>query len=116
MRGAGWMAALAVVALAGAARAEVVDASAAGFEVKQVATIAAPANKVWAALLLPGQWWSGKHSWSGGARNLSLEARVGGRQAGLLLRQCMHEKADAAIILFVEIDNRGAGLGRIFVQ
>ncbi len=44
------VAAFAVLALlAGAARAEVTDKSAAGFEVTEKATIAAPAAKVYAA-------------------------------------------------------------------
>ena len=45
--------ALALAGLAGAARAEVTDRSAAGFEVTQKATIAAPPSKVWDALMRP---------------------------------------------------------------
>jgi len=72
------IAGLAALAVAGAARAEVVDVSPQGFEVKQTVTVAAPAAKVWAALIQPGQWWSSKHSWSGDAHNMALDARVGG--------------------------------------
>jgi uncharacterized protein YndB with AHSA1/START domain len=74
----GMIAALACALAAGAARAEVVDSTPGGFEVKQTVTIAAPASAVWTALLKPDQWWNGKHSWSGEAHNLSLDARVGG--------------------------------------
>ena len=52
------VAASAVALLAGAARAEVTDRSAAGFEVTEAATIAAPRAKVWKALMQPGRWWS----------------------------------------------------------
>jgi hypothetical protein len=63
--------------LAGAARAEVTDTSAAGFEVTENATIAAPAAKVYAALLTPGAWWNKAHSWSGNAANLSIDLATG---------------------------------------
>ena len=63
--------------LAGTARAEVTDKSAAGFEVTEKATIAAPAAKVYAALLTPGVWWSSQHSWSGSAANLSIDLATG---------------------------------------
>ena len=66
------------LALVGAARAEVADVSPTGFEIKQTVEIAAPGAKVWAALIQPGQWWNSEHSWSGDARNLSLQAKAGG--------------------------------------
>ncbi|HWA63169.1 MAG TPA: SRPBCC domain-containing protein [Caulobacteraceae bacterium] len=75
---AGLATAAAALALAGAARAEVVDAQPNGFEVRQSVTIAAPPAKVWAALVQPGQWWNSAHSWSGDAKNLRLDARAGG--------------------------------------
>jgi hypothetical protein len=59
--------------LATGARAEVTDKSAAGFEVVEKASIAAPASKVWDALMRPGKWWSSQHSWSGDAKNLHFE-------------------------------------------
>jgi hypothetical protein len=72
------IAAIATAALvAGAARAEVTDESAAGFEVTQKVAIAAPAAKVYAALLNPGAWWSSQHSWSGSAANLSIDLASG---------------------------------------
>ena len=69
--------ALAAAMLAGAARAEVTDKSAAGFEVTEKTTIAAPAAKVYAAILTPGAWWSSQHSWSGSAANLSIDLSSG---------------------------------------
>ena len=70
--------AIAATALqASAARAEVTDKSAAGFEVTEKVTVAAPAAKVYAALLTPGEWWSKDHSWSGSAKNLSIDLATG---------------------------------------
>jgi uncharacterized protein YndB with AHSA1/START domain len=59
--------------LAGAARAEVTDKSAAGFEVTEKATIAAPQKKVWDAVMHPDRWWSPKHTWSGDSKSLSFD-------------------------------------------
>jgi len=67
-------AALAVSVVAGAAQAAVTDRSAAGFEVSETATIAAPPNKVWDNLMRPYRWWSSQHSWSGKAANLSIDS------------------------------------------
>jgi hypothetical protein len=39
---------------------------------------AAGADKVYGALLKPGNWWSSEHTFSGSAANLSLDARAGG--------------------------------------
>jgi hypothetical protein len=65
------------VMLARAARAEVTDRSAAGFEVTERATIAAPRAKVYAAILTPQAWWSSGHSFSGDAKNLSIDLATG---------------------------------------
>jgi uncharacterized protein YndB with AHSA1/START domain len=64
---------LAGVLMAGSAQAAVTDRSAAGFEVTETATIAAPARKVWLTLMQPAKWWSGEHTWSGEAKNLSID-------------------------------------------
>ena len=69
--------ALAALSLAGAARAEVADQSPQGFESLHVVTIAAPPAKVRAAVLDVGKWWSPRHSWSGDARNLSIDLATG---------------------------------------
>jgi hypothetical protein len=65
--------ALAAAMAAGVARAEVTDRSAAGFEVTEKATIAAPPAKVWDALMHPARWWSSQHTFSGDAKNLSFD-------------------------------------------
>lgn len=62
----------------GAARAEVVAVAENGFEVKQVAEVKAPAAKVYEALTRVGAWWDSSHSWSGEAKNLSIDPRPGG--------------------------------------
>lgn len=69
---------LTAVLLAGAARAEVTDSSPSGFEIHHSVEIAAPAAKVWDALVAPGRWWSSQHSWSGKAQNHTLDPRPGG--------------------------------------
>jgi uncharacterized protein YndB with AHSA1/START domain len=79
MRAIGLAALVAALAIGGAAaRAEVVEATPNGFQVKQSEEIAAPAAKVWAALGEVCAWWNSKHSWSGDAKNLTLELKAGG--------------------------------------
>jgi hypothetical protein len=70
-----WMALAALAALiAGPAAAEVTDRSAAGFEVRHVATIAAKPGKVWFELVHPAHWWSPVHTYSHDAKRLSFDA------------------------------------------
>ncbi len=71
-------AALAGSALAGNARAEVLSVASNGFEVRETVHVAAPADKAYAALLLPARWWNSAHTFSGNAANLTLDARAGG--------------------------------------
>ena len=78
MRGWGWAAMAAGLTAAGLARAEVVDATPGGFQVEEKVEIAAPADKVWAALGQWGRWWSSEHTWSKDAKNLTLDLRPGG--------------------------------------
>lgn len=60
-------------------RGEVIESSAAGFSVRNVVTINAPAAKVYAALTDGvGGWWDPAHTFSHDARNLSLDAKPGG--------------------------------------
>jgi len=66
------------LALAPTVRAEVVDAQAAGFEVRESVQIAAPPDRVYAALSQIGHWWDSRHTFSGDANHLSLEPVVGG--------------------------------------
>lgn len=70
--------AAAALAAAGAARAEVVDAQANGFELRQTLQVAATPEKLWAALVDVGGWWAPGHTYSGSARNLTLDPKPGG--------------------------------------
>jgi len=67
-----------VSALAAPAPAEVKSAAPNGFEVASIVTIAAPADRVYAALGEVGRWWSPSHTFSRDAANLSIELRAGG--------------------------------------
>lgn len=58
--------------------AAVVDQIPDGFAIQQKLHIAAPTDKVYAALLAPAKWWSPDHTFSNSAANLSLDARAGG--------------------------------------
>jgi uncharacterized protein YndB with AHSA1/START domain len=59
--------------------ADVVDSSPAGFTVKVVVDVAAPAQRAYQALTERiGSWWDKDHTWSGNAANLSIDARPGG--------------------------------------
>lgn len=70
--------AAATLAIAAPAQAEVKQTWEAGFRLESKATIAAPPEKVWAALGQIGKWWSSAHSWSGDAANMTLDVRAGG--------------------------------------
>jgi hypothetical protein len=74
---AGSALALAVIA-AGRASAEITDVTPAGYSVSESAHVVAPSDKVYAALIAPQHWWSGKHTFSGNAANLTLDAKAGG--------------------------------------
>ena len=58
--------------------AEVTDSSAAGFTVKIAIRIQAAPADVYRRLLHIGEWWNPQHTFSGDARNLSLEERAPG--------------------------------------
>lgn len=60
------------------AQAEVTAASELGFTVKHQVDVTLPPPAAWAALSDIGRWWDSTHSFSGDARNLSLDPRVGG--------------------------------------
>jgi len=66
------------LASVGPAAAEVKSAAPNGFEVVSMATISAPADRVYAALGEVDRWWSPSHTFSGDAVNLSIELRAGG--------------------------------------
>ena len=67
----------AALLVSGAARAEVADKSAAGFEIIEQVEIKAPRAKVWEAVQHPEAWWSSRHTFSGDAKNLSLDPAKG---------------------------------------
>ncbi|QUT06224.1 SRPBCC domain-containing protein [Sphingobium phenoxybenzoativorans] len=71
-------AALALAAFITPAAAKVASSSDSGFAVSHTASVKAPPATVWAALLTPGKWWNGEHSWSQDAANLTLAAKPGG--------------------------------------
>lgn len=60
------------------AAAEVTQADTHGFVSMHRLAIAAPPEKVWAALIRPSLWWSKDHTYSTSAANLSLDPRPGG--------------------------------------
>jgi uncharacterized protein YndB with AHSA1/START domain len=60
------------------AMAEVTAAGSNGFEAREQAHVAAPPDAVYAALLKPQSWWDPKHTYSGDARRLTLDPKVGG--------------------------------------
>jgi uncharacterized protein YndB with AHSA1/START domain len=62
----------------GTADADVVDASASGFTVRTSATVAAPADRLYRALLDIGSWWGKDHTYSGDSKNMSIAAQPGG--------------------------------------
>lgn len=66
------------LAISTTASAEVVQATAAGFEVKQIVTIDAPIGQTWATLLAPQKWWDHEHTYSDDSANLRLEAAASG--------------------------------------
>ncbi|MBC7983383.1 MAG: SRPBCC family protein [Candidatus Obscuribacterales bacterium] len=59
-------------------RAEVLRSSEVGFTVKHQAEVSMPPPAAWAALADIGRWWDPEHTYSGDARNLTLDPRVGG--------------------------------------
>ena len=67
------------ILFSGLSMAEVVDRSATGFKIKNVAGVSAPANRAYKVLVDEiGNWWDSAHTFSGDAHNLSIEHRVGG--------------------------------------
>ena len=76
------MVSLAMAALAGcwaqSAGAEVTAISDAGFASRSQVEVPASPEAAWQAMLQPGLWWSGEHTYSGSAANMSLAAVPGG--------------------------------------
>jgi uncharacterized protein YndB with AHSA1/START domain len=73
------LALVAASAVVSPAAAEVTDRTANGFTIKVTAEIAAPPDVVYRALVQHvAEWWDSQHTYTGAARNLSIEARPGG--------------------------------------
>jgi uncharacterized protein YndB with AHSA1/START domain len=64
-------------ALPGPAAAEVKSAAADSFLIEQRFSVAAPASRVWEALMHPEDWWPSDHTWSGDRKNLRLSEQAG---------------------------------------
>lgn len=60
------------------ARAEVIESAPSGFALSRTIHIAAPPDRVYAALIQPARWWNSQHTFSGSAANLTLDAHAGG--------------------------------------
>lgn len=73
-----WMVAAGAMAAAQPAWGEVVQSSAGHFVTRDSATVKAAPKAAWLALIEPGGWWNGEHSWSGDAANLSIVPQGGG--------------------------------------
>ncbi len=69
------LASLLLLTMAGSSAAEIADSAANGFTYKLTLQLAAPPETVYQRLLAIGNWWGSDHTYSGDARNLSLDAR-----------------------------------------
>lgn len=69
---------LVVLPIATPAAAEVVQATAGGFEIKQVATVDAPIQQTWDTLRSPQRWWDKEHTYSENSANLYLDGQATG--------------------------------------
>jgi uncharacterized protein YndB with AHSA1/START domain len=72
------LSALAILPLATPAAADVVQATPAGFEIKQVVTVDTPIAQTWATLIAPQRWWSKEHTYSDDSANLYLDSQATG--------------------------------------
>ena len=70
--------AVACLALAGVARAEVRVSAPDAFQILFTESVAAPPATVYAAIGQIDRWWDGSHTYSGSAANLSLAMQPGG--------------------------------------
>lgn len=64
--------------LSARAAAEVTAASSTGFEVRERVHVTTPPAALYAVLIALNRWWDPKHTFSGDAARLSLDARAGG--------------------------------------
>jgi hypothetical protein len=69
---------LVAAAFAAPAFAAVESSNADGFVVRHEVTVPVDKARAFQELIHPERWWNDKHTWSGSAANLSLDARAGG--------------------------------------
>lgn len=69
---------LVLLAAATPLSAEVKSVGDGGFAVERTVIVNAPPERAFAVLARPSLWWSSAHTWSGDAKNLSLDLRAGG--------------------------------------
>jgi len=60
------------------AAAEVTASSESGFASHNEVLVRASAEQTWNAILRPGGWWNGEHTYSGDAGNMTIEPKAGG--------------------------------------
>ena len=70
--------ALAAATIAAPAAAEVTRTSEIGFTSRNQVEVAAAPREIWTLVIEPGLWWSSGHTYSGDARNMTMDARPGG--------------------------------------
>ena len=71
--------AFALLVVAPAVSADVVDSTPNGFTTRSATEISAVPRAVYLALTgQVGSWWDPQHTWSGDAKNMSIDARAGG--------------------------------------
>ncbi len=70
--------ALAATSFASPLSAEVIAADNSSFITRAEAVVEADTKAAWLALISPARWWSGEHTWSADAANLTLVPQAGG--------------------------------------
>ncbi len=68
----------AIASVAPTTRAAVVQVTPNGFAIRHETTIAATPAKIYDALVSVGSWWNSDHTYSGDAKNMTIDARPGG--------------------------------------
>jgi uncharacterized protein YndB with AHSA1/START domain len=77
-RSVGELCAALVVCAPWASSADVIEKSASAFTVRTTVTVAAPADRLFRALIDVGSWWGKDHTYSGDSTNMSIAAQPGG--------------------------------------
>jgi hypothetical protein len=73
-----WLRLLACLAACATAQADVTRSTESGFTVAHTVDVPLPPPAAWSALSDVGRWWEPSHTYSGDARNMTLEPFVGG--------------------------------------